>query len=429
MSNGSTAPLTYHAQVLDEACLAPSRRYAVAEGSVLDGQGVTLLCWGAGTRIELRAGTGDPLGLAAAQAQLDSAEPLELGSRAHTLPELRPVALGALGFDPDRASSLLVPRIAVLRDGPGPLVGIVTGSLEEISAARACFPFTRGAPPPLPEPAGLAPDRFELESTRGHEHFLELVGRATSAIEAGKLDKVVLAREVRVMANRPLVLGDLLVRLRALYPTCLTFSIDGFVGASPELLVRRKGAEAVAVPLAGTVARSDDPGEDKRLSRLLLSSKKDLAEHGFVVSAVRETLARYSVAALDPPSPHLLHLSNVSHLATTLRTRLVDPAPSVLELVGALHPTPAVAGSPREAAVQFLAAHEDLDRDRYAGPVGYLRAGGDGAFWLGIRSAFVEGASARLVAGVGVVAGSEPLEELAETQLKLQALLGVVVRP
>jgi menaquinone-specific isochorismate synthase len=177
------------------------------------------------------------------------------------------------------------------------------------------------------------------------------------------------------------------------------------------------------------VARSGDPEEDQRLARSLFASPKERSEHGIVVAAIADALRTLAPDVTASPEPHLLELRNVVHLATTIEAHLSEPMPKALELALALHPTPAVGGFPRAAALAWLSAHEALDRDRYAGPLGYMDAAGDGEWWLGIRSALLSGSSARLLAGVGIVADSEPAAELSETQLKLQALLAAAVRP
>jgi menaquinone-specific isochorismate synthase len=182
-------------------------------------------------------------------------------------------------------------------------------------------------------------------------------------------------------------------------------------------------------PLAGTIARSGDPDEDGRLARGLLASKKERSEHGIVVNAIVADLGELGTEITASAEPHLLELRNVVHLATTISGKLREPLPGALEIAVTLHPTPAIGGWPRGAAVKWIADHEGLERDRYAGPLGYMDASGDGEWWLGIRSALIEGERARLLAGVGIVADSDPASELAETQLKLQALLAAAVRP
>ncbi|MGH9157468.1 MAG: isochorismate synthase, partial [Acidimicrobiales bacterium] len=286
-----------------------------------------------------------------------------------------------------------------------------------------------GAPPRPTEPPRHPPDTFVLRASRPHAEWCEMVARAVNEVGRGALHKVVVAREVVVKANRPILPVDVVARLRALYPSCVLFSVDGFVGASPELLVGRRGPEVRSHPLAGTIPRSGDPAVDARAAEALLASAKDREEHRLVVDAVAAVLAPVCSALDVPATPSIVPLRNVSHLGTLLAGRLLQPAPSALALARLLHPTPAVAGTPTDAALAWLAATEDLDRGRYAGPVGWMDSRGDGDWAVGIRSAELDGCQARLMAGVGVVADSTPEAELAETQLKLQALLAAVVRP
>ena len=313
------------------------------------------------------------------------------------------IALGALPFDPSEPCSLVVP--AQLTRGELPA-------------------------PPLPDPAHHeSPDAFTLTSSRPHREFLSLVDAAVTAIDRGELDKVVLAREVMVEANRPIVVHEVLERLRTLYPSTMVFSIDGYVGASPELLISRSGTRIVSHPLAGTYARSGDPVVDERMAIALFESGKDRQEHRFVVDAIAAVLTPMCSHIAVPEVPSIMQLRNVLHLGTHIEGELREDAPTALELVARLQPTPAVGGTPTPAALAWLAANEGLERGRYAGPVGWVDANGDGEFALGIRSADIDGNRARLVAGVGLVKGSDPESELAETQLKLQALLAAVVRP
>lgn len=316
---------------------------------------------------------------------------------------LRPgdVAMGALPFDPAAPTELLVPA--------------------EVERGELTAPSVTAG--------DTGPDAFTLTSARPHAEFLALIENAVDAIEAGVFDKVVLAREVTVEANRAIVIDDVLERLRSLYPSCMVFSIEGFVGASPELLVERRGDRVESHPLAGTFPRSGDPEADAHLAETLLASDKDRREHRFVVDAVARALEPRCDELSVPETPAIIQLRNVVHLGTHIAGRLADPAPSALELVAAIAPTPAVGGTPRVAAVEYLARCEGFSRGRYGGPVGWVDAEGDGQFAIGIRSADIDGARARLVAGVGIVKGSDPQAELAETQLKLQALLSAVVRP
>jgi menaquinone-specific isochorismate synthase len=263
---------------------------------------------------------------------------------------------------------------------------------------------------------------------------LSRVNDAITAIHSGALQKVVIAREVFVHANRPFSQKDLLSRMRVLHPSCAAFAIDGFVGASPELLCKKHGPNITSQPLAGTIPRSGDPGDDALHAAALMHSQKDRAEHRFVVDDIARELARFTAFIDVPGEPHLLELRNVTHLATLITATLPEdpdgaPLPSALEIVSSLHPTPAVAGVPREAALKYLATFETLRRDHFAGPVGWVDASGDGEWWIGIRSAMIDGCDARLLAGVGIVADSDPESELVETQLKFQAFLATAVRP
>ncbi|MBO0692921.1 MAG: isochorismate synthase [Acidimicrobiaceae bacterium] len=264
-----------------------------------------------------------------------------------------------------------------------------------------------------------------------HEEWMRLIAETVERIRNGELDKVVLARRVDVMANRPFVLSEVIARLVALYPACMVFHLGGFIGASPELLVCREGDRVSSHPLAGTVARSGDRAADEALVAGLLASHKDRSEHRIVVDHLVEVLGPWCEQLEVPDTPVVLGLRNVSHLATPIHGRLArrEKLPTALELVAALHPTAAVGGHPAAEALDYLEKVEGFDRGPYAGPVGWVDARGDGAWALGIRSARVEGNRASMYAGNGIVAESEPAAELAETQLKLQALLAALVRP
>jgi menaquinone-specific isochorismate synthase len=271
-----------------------------------------------------------------------------------------------------------------------------------------------------------------------HEDWKDVVARAVEVMTTGELEKVVLARRIDITANRPFVISEVLGRLAALYPSCMVYSVEGFIGASPELLLRRTGDAVESHPLAGTVARSGDAHSDELLVAGLMASPKIRHEHQVVVDAVRTILAEVCAELEVPARPSVLGLRNVSHLATHITGRLNGStdgrsarpgSPSALELVARLHPTPAVGGNPTDTAIRYLQEVEKFDRGRYAGPVGWLDARGDGAWAVGIRCAEVEGARARIYAGNGMVVGSDPDDELAETQLKLQALLAALVRP
>ena len=396
----ATVTLTARTVELDAGAPVDLVAFAGAGGYVFEQEGHGLAGRGVARRIELPDGLGGDLSVV--DEALDGLE----GA----------VALGALPFDRTAPASLVVPAEVVRRDADG---------------RQWCTTIGDGpAAEPEPGPATtLLPDGFSLRSPRTHGDWQRTIADAVAAIADGDLDKVVVAREVVVEANRPIVGPDVLERLRALYPACVVFSVEGFIGASPELLVERRGAAVRSHPLAGTYPRSGDPHADELLAAELVASVKDQREHRFVIEEIDRVL-RSRCTSLDVPSaPSIMQLRNVLHLGTEIAGRLASPAPTALELVAALHPTPAVAGTPTSAALAWLDQHEGLARGRYAGPVGWVDGNGDGMFAIGIRSAEIDGPTARLFAGVGVVEGSDPRRELVETQLKLQALLAAVVRP
>ena len=399
-------------------------------GRLIERDGLAVLGLSTAGLLELPSGLVDPFGLDGAVAQLGAIS--AIGS-AGTPDSPVPVALGSLPFDRRAAGFLVVPELTVMSRPGSEATAVAVGApgrvadlLERARDGRAPHDAATASAATAP------PDGFHLASARPHEDFLNRVSSALAEIKSGRLDKVVLAREVTVEANRPLRQGDLVGRLRSLHPSCATFAIDGFIGASPELLICRQGARIASVPLAGTAARSGDPEADARAEAALFASAKERSEHRAVVETIAAALMPVVEQLEVPEEPVVMELRNVSHLGTHMEGVLSGRQgryPSALELVGLLHPTPAVAGTPVDLALDYLAKAEELDRDRYAGPLGWVDARGDGEWYLGIRSAIVAGSSARLFAGVGIVADSDPAAELAETQLKLQAFLAAAVRP
>jgi isochorismate synthase len=341
------------------------------------------------------------------------------------VPGTGPVAFGALPFRPDPGAELVIPEVVWGRADDGTrwvtTIGPADAPAEDPAALLA----------PAPTPSEALPGRITVRPVRPAEWWCELVARATKAMRdapADGLAKVVLAREVLVEADVPFDKAVLLRRLRAAYPGCFLFHVDGFLGASPELLVGRTGDVVRAQPMAGTAPRGGDPAADARLAAGLLSSATYRHEHQITIDMVFDTLIPWCSYLDYEPEPSVVGVANLQHLATMVEGRLSQPAPSVTELVRALHPTPAVNGWPREAAQAWIAQHEGFDRGRYAGTVGWVDARGNGTFAVGIRCADVEGTTARVVAGNGIVADSDPDTELAETQVKLQALLSALAR-
>jgi menaquinone-specific isochorismate synthase len=243
-------------------------------------------------------------------------------------------------------------------------------------------------------------------------------------IAAGGLDKVVLARDLEARSDHPVDPRWVLRRLTSGYPTCWTFAVDGLLGATPEMLVRCERGLVTSRVLAGTIRRTGDDARDLALAGSLARSSKDLEEHEYAVRSVAEALAPHCASTNVPESPFVLHLPNVMHLATDVTGVLPqrDGAPSVLELAAALHPSAAVCGTPTDRAAALIDELEGMDRDRYAGPVGWVDARGDGELGIALRTARQDPADARrlrLFAGCGIVAGSDPEAELAEADAKL----------
>jgi salicylate biosynthesis isochorismate synthase/menaquinone-specific isochorismate synthase len=278
----------------------------------------------------------------------------------------------------------------------------------------------------------LDPDpvqRTRVASAAPPSHYEQAVERAVERIRSGELEKIVLAREVRAHAPSPHDPGAVLGALRELFPACYCWCVGtpdaAFVGASPELLVRRDGQRASTVALAGTTRRSADPAVDDHLGQQLLGSAKNRDEQAIVARRIERTLAPVSLWVAAAGDPVLVKVHNVQHLATPIRAQLADPVPTV-ELAGMLLPTPAVGGEPSEAALPLIPALEGLDRGWYAGAVGWTDLAEDGEFCVALRCALLRGPVAHLYAGCGIVRDSVPEEELAETEVKLEALLPLV---
>jgi salicylate biosynthesis isochorismate synthase/menaquinone-specific isochorismate synthase len=354
-----------------------------------------------------------------------------------------PVAVGGFAFDPlggrtppwagYAPASLQVPEVAIARRGGRATLTLAavaapgddTDALAERMAARAAR--LRTAPLPLldPDPVG----RCRVVSAMAPEHYESAVGRAVERIRAGDLDKVVLAREVEVHAPRPHDAAAVLGVLREGFPSCLTFCVgrgdSAFLAASPELLVRRDGLRAGTLALAGSTRRSADPAVDDHLGEQLLRSGKDREEQAIVTRRIVRALRPVSVWVAAADEPVIVRMANIQHLATPIRAQLARPVGAV-ELAGMLHPTPAVGGEPFAAAAPLIPALEGLDRGWYAGPVGWTDVNEDGEFCVALRCALLAGDVARCYAGVGVVRDSDPAAELAETEVKLQALLPIL---
>ena len=335
------------------------------------------------------------------------------------------VAFGALPFQADPASPLVVPEGVWGRaeDGTRWVTTIQPADAEPADADALCR--VRPSSPPAP------PAEVRVRPVRPAAWWCDRVAEATKAMAGAGPDglrKVVLAREVVVEADRPIDRSVVLERLRRSYPGCFLFHVDGFLGASPELLVSRSGDVVRAQPMAGTAPRGGDPAADARLAAGLIASTTYRHEHQITIDMVHDTLLPWCSYLDYEAEPSVVGVANVQHLATLVEGRLSQPAPSILELVTALHPTPAVNGLPRALAQQWIQQHEGFDRGHYGGTVGWVDGHGNGTWAVSIRCAEIHGCEARLYAGNGIVAGSDPATELAETQVKLQAMLSALTR-
>ncbi len=371
----------------------------------------------AGRGVACRVPRGE---VAAALAAIEVDDPLRQ-------PGTGPVAFGALPFLPDAPASLLVPALLVGRDLDGTRWATTVGPVGACPEPRQHLDDVLDAT--VAEGPDPGPGSFEVRSARPPAAWTDAVGTATAKMRAGGLDKVVLAREVVVTADAPIPVAAVLTRLSQAYPDCFLYLVEGFCGASPELLVGRSGDVVRAQPMAGTAPRRGDPVADARLAASLLASPTYRHEHQVTIDAVHDGLLAFSSYVDYEPEPSVVALANVQHLATSVEGRLSHPPASILELVDALHPTPAVCGRPRDAALAVIAELEDLDRDRYAGAVGWVDAAGNGQWAVSIRGAAIDGNVARVIAGNGIVADSDPATELVETRAKLQAMLSAIVRP
>ena len=338
------------------------------------------------------------------------------------LPGTGPVAFGSFAFDGQSSAggALVVPRVVVgRRDGHAWLTVIETAGNLGPAPDAALLAAHRAGLTPVTAPGDV---EYRPGSVAADD-WTEVVARGVAAIRAGEVDKVVLARDEVAHTSEPLDIRHALGRLAERYPTCWTFSVDGLIGATPELLVRSEKGLVTSRVLAGTIRRTGDDDADVARAAILAHSSKDLEEHEYAVSSVAQALAPFCSSTNVPDVPFVLHLPNVLHLASDVTGVLTpDTTHTSLGLAAALHPTAAVCGTPTDAARELIRRIEGMDRARYAGPVGWLGADGDGEWGIGLRSAEVDPHDPhrlRLFAGCGIVAASDPESELAESRAKL----------
>lgn len=333
---------------------------------------------------------------------------------------IQPMAIGAIPFERGSRCDLVVPSVLVGKSADG------QRWVTTIDDQSARMPDLGPAGRPAPHA-----QQFTVRPLTPIDRYLTAVTAARDAVRNGTLTKAVIAREVEVESPDPIDVHAVLLRLKATFGRSYRYSIDGFIGASPELLVAVEGNEIRSHPLAGTTPRTGDPDTDRRAAAELLASEKNQIEHRVVIDMIHDTLLPWCSYLDWEPEPSIVTVANVQHLGTAMQGHLSDPRPSVIELVEALLPTPALGGFPRAEALELIAREEGFVRGRYGGAVGWVNATGEGVWAVAIRCAELsdDRRRARLVAGGGIVADSEPLAELAETQAKLQAMLSAIVRP
>ena len=340
-----------------------------------------------------------------------------------------PIAVGGFAYRPDRDPSgpwsgfpallFRVPALAVMR---------TRGRTFATAAAPDAADLLELEPPRLKAPAARA---LSVSAVRDPTAWTAAVASAAARLRAGEADKVVLAREVIARGDGVVAAANVTRSLRSAYPSCFIYLVTGadgtaFVGASPELLVRRSGTRAYAQPMAGSVARGANEADDDRLARELEESAKDGVEHRLVADFVVDALKPFAETVTARP-PEVVRFTNIQHLATAVSADLHRPAADALVLAAALHPTPAVGGWPRAAADSLIDELEAMERGWYAGAVGWIDANGDGEFAVALRCGLLWEDGARLYAGVGVMPDSDAASELEETELKFKALLTALV--
>jgi salicylate biosynthesis isochorismate synthase len=330
------------------------------------------------------------------------------------------------------ASSLVVPELSLARRGDRTWLTLNLEIAPDdhhedlLRGVRQRVATLRARPLPLLDPAPIGD--YEVSSVMPPVHYEHAVARAVERIRAGDLAKVVLAREVDVHAPAPHDPAAVLGLLRDAFPSSFVYAVGRgdatFIGATPELLIRRQGQRASTVALAGSTRRSADPAVDDHLGEQMLRSTKERGENLIVARRIARALKPFSVWVTVAEDPVVVKVANIQHLAAPIRAQLTAPLDAVT-LAGLLHPTPAVGAEPPEAVTE-IPALEGFDRGWYAGTVGWTDSSGDGEFCVALRCALLRGHHGRCYAGGGIVADSDPAAELAETEVKLQVMLPVL---
>ena len=331
--------------------------------------------------------------------------------------DVSPIAFGVIPFDSTATNEFIIPQQIVGKDENGNCwLTTIDHADSEVQIRQSL---------------GASSNDFAVTALTPIETYRQAVLGARSAVREGRITKAVIAREVVVEARDPIDVHAVLLRLKATFGNSYRYSIDGFVGASPELLIEVAGTRVSSHPLAGTTPRTGDPTTDAELARKLLLSMKDQVEHRIVIDVIHDMLLPYCSYLDWQPEPSVIEVANVQHLGTLIEGHLSEDHPDLLDLARMLCPTPALGGHPRDEALAIISQLEGFDRKNYGGAVGWVNAQGDGTWAVAIRCAefSADCKTARLIAGGGIVAASEPDAELAETQAKFQAMLSAIVRP
>jgi menaquinone-specific isochorismate synthase len=315
-----------------------------------------------------------------------------------------PILFTSFSFAPEEESVLVIPKV---------IVGMSSG------ISWITWIGSDSQPQLVDVPEKLADQTLNWsEDELAIEHWKSRVAQAVARIHAGEIEKVVLARDLSARANKAID------KLSAAYPSTWVFSVAGLIGATPELLLRLKRGMVTSRVLAGTISKSGDDERDLALAGSLARSSKDLEEHEYAVRSVADALEPFCSSTNIPETPFVLHLANVMHLATDVTGALIESKSNVdvFTLLNQLHPSAAVCGTPTDKAAKVITEIESMSRGRYAGPVGWVDARGDGELGIALRCGQITENAIRLFAGCGIVAGSDPEKELAESEAKFSAM-------
>ncbi|MEY2626745.1 MAG: hypothetical protein RJB08_504 [Actinomycetota bacterium] len=339
-----------------------------------------------------------------------------------------PIAIGAIPFRSEQDGDFVIPATTVEKSHDGSTRLTAIGP-DKTSAQRTLESSLQQLAGASRQPAASA-NSFSVAPLTPIDTYLAAVTKARDAVRAGRLTKAVIARDIVVTSDQPIDLHAVLLRLKASFGSSYRYSFRNFVGASPELLVQVDHGTLRSHPLAGTTPRTGDPATDIRMAEELLASEKNQIEHRVVVDMVHDTLLPFCSYLDWEPEPSVVPVANVQHLGTRVEGRLNQDV-HCIDLARLLSPTPALGGFPRTEALELIAGCEGMDRGLYGGTIGWCDAAGNGTFAVSIRCALFndDRTMARLFAGGGIVAESEPYSELAETQAKFQAMLSAIIRP